>query len=121
MTEQDFWAIIESSWADSPKLDKRRAKALKTNDEELLTELSEELEDTILDNYKNRLADLDKDKFTEFIHRLEEKLYKIDRQEVQEYTDGSDDEVYEEQFGEEFERNTICSIESGSNREGWLS
>ncbi len=162
MTEQNFWAIIESSWADSPKLDKRRANALKTNDEELLTELSDELRDTILENYKNRLAELDKYNLTDFIHRLEEKLYRIDRQEVHEYTDGSDDgflycrcfivgmgqqyyemidkdpsratmdleaelfgflayEVYQEQFGEDFKRNTVFCIESGSNAEGWIS
>ena len=40
MTEQKFWEIIELSWADSPKLEKQRAKALKSNDEEILEELS---------------------------------------------------------------------------------
>jgi len=91
MTEQNFWEIIEKSWADSPKLDKQRAKALKSTDEEILEELSGELEDTILENYNKRLFSLDKDDFTKFIHILEERLYNIDREEIQEHTDGSDD------------------------------
>ena len=160
MTEQDFWKIIELSWSDSPEINKSRIKALQTNDEELLEELSGELEETIVENYKKRLLTLDKENFTDFLHILEEKLYKIDREEIQEYTDGSDDgflycrcfilgmgeqyykmidkdsskatmdleaetfgfsaySVYKENFGEEFERNTIHNIESCSNPEGW--
>lgn len=91
MTVQNFWEIIELSWAESPRLYKARAKALKTNDGELLEELSQELEDTILENYQKRLLSLDKDDFTKFIHILEKSLYKIDREEIQEHTDGSDD------------------------------
>jgi Protein of unknown function (DUF4240) len=160
MTEQKFWEIIEMSWTDSPKLDKQRAKALKSNNEELLEELSGELEDTILENYSKRLVSLEKDDLTNFIHILEERLYHIDRQEIQEYTDGSDDGflycrcfvigmgqhyynmvdkdpskatmdleaelfgfaaygIYEEKFGEEFDRSSIHSIESCSNKNGW--
>lgn len=91
MTEQKFWEIIELSWTDSPKLEKKRAKALKNNDEELLEELSEGLEETILENYNKRLLALSKDDLTKFIHILEERLYNIDREKIQEYTDGSDD------------------------------
>jgi len=91
MTEQKFWEIIELSWADSPKLERQRAKALKSNDEEILEELSGELEGTILGNYNKRLLALDKDDLTKFIHILEERLYNIDREEIQEHTDGSDD------------------------------
>lgn len=160
MTEQECWRIIESSWEDSPKINEVREKALKTNDEDLLEELSGELEEEILENYNKRLLELEKDSFTDFIHILEEKLYKIDREEIQEYTDGSDDgflycrcfilgmgeqyynlidtnpskatmdleaesfgfaayKVYEEKFGEEFERNSVYCIESCSNQEGW--
>lgn len=160
MKEQEFWNIIEASWADSPGLNETREKALRTNDEELLEELSSELEETILENYVRRLNLLDKETLAGFIHVLEEKLYKIDREEIHEYTDGSDDgflycrcfilgmgeryynmvdkdpsaaamdleaesfgfsayEVYEEKFGEEFERNSVHSIESCSNQEGW--
>jgi hypothetical protein len=43
MSEQNFWKLIETSWADSPELDKKRMKALETNDENLLYELDEAL------------------------------------------------------------------------------
>lgn len=91
MTEQKFWELIESSWADSSELNKIRAKALETNDEGLLEDLSSKLQKTILKNYKKRLLLLDKEDFTKFIHILEEKIFNIDREEIHEYTDGSDD------------------------------
>ncbi len=91
MTQQNFWEIIESAWADSPELNKTRLKALKSNDQELIEVLSGELEYTILENYKKRLLALKKEELTSFIHILEERLYHIDRGEIQEYTDGSDD------------------------------
>lgn len=162
MTVQAFWQIIEASWADAPELNRKRQEALKSNDEELLEELSEALSDTILENYEKRLAELDKKSLTAFIHLLEERLYHIDREEIHEYTDGSDDgflycrcfilgmgeryynmvdkdpsqatmdleaesfgfaaySVYEDKFGDEFDRYSIHSIESGSNEEGWKS
>ena len=160
MNEQAFWEIIESSWKDSPELYKMKTKALATNDEELLEELSGKLQTEILENYNKRLFLLDKEEFTRFIHILEEKLFNIDRQEIQEYTDGSDDgflycrcfivgmgeeyynlidknpskaamdleaesfgfsayAIYQEKFGEEFDRNSIHCIESCSNYQGW--
>lgn len=162
MNEQIFWETIESSWADSPELYKLRSKALETNDGDFLEELSSEVEVKILENYKARLSQFDKENFTEFIHILEEKLFKIDREEIQQYTDGSDDgflycrcfivamgeqyynsvdknpskatmdveaetfgfsaySVYQEKFGEEFDRNSIYCIESCSNKDGWKS
>jgi hypothetical protein len=91
MTEQEFWKIIELSWKDLPNADKKRADALETNDEELLEELSEFLTGEILEKYKKRLLLLDKKEFTEFIHILEERLFNLDREEIHEFTDGSDD------------------------------
>ena len=91
MTEKQFWEIIELSWQDSPKLYELRTMALETNDEELLERLSGEIENEILENYNKRLFLLGKEEFTKFIHILEEKLFNIDREEIREYTDGSDD------------------------------
>lgn len=91
MTEQEFWKIIELSWEDSPDLFKKRANALETNDEELLEDLSEVLSDKIFENYQKRLFQINKQELTDFIHILEEKLFNIDREEIQEFTDGSDD------------------------------
>ena len=91
MTEHTFWEIIELSWADSPKLYHQRTKALRSTDQEILEELSGELGDTVLENYNKRLLALNKDELTKFIHILEERLYNIDRKEIHEHTDGSDD------------------------------
>ena len=91
MNEQVFWETIESSWADSPELYQERAEALETNDDELLEELVKATDGEVLENYKKRLRAFDKDTLTKFTHILEEKLFKIDREEIQEYTDGSDD------------------------------
>lgn len=91
MTTSQFWKIIEASWGDSPKLFKKRAQVLKSNDEETLVELSEELSETVLRNYNKRLHLLNKDDLTAFIHILEERLYNLDREEIHMYTDGSDD------------------------------
>jgi hypothetical protein len=160
MTEQTCWDIIEMSWAASPELNEKRKAALESNNEELLEELSGELSDTILENYRKQLVALSKDDLTTFIHMLEERLFNIDREEIQEHTDGSDDgflycrcfilgmgqtyynmidkepskatydleaelfgflayEVYEDNFGEEFDRYSIHCIESCSNEAGW--
>lgn len=91
MNEQAFWGIIESSWADSPELYNLRTKALETNEEAVLEDLSRGIEEEIVQNYREKLLLLGKEEFTNFIHILEEKLFAIDRKEIQEYTDGSDD------------------------------
>ena len=91
MTDTTFWELIDLAWSDSPDLHDKRKLALETNDEELLLELSEKLSTTILENYNSRLLSLDKGDLVSFIHILEEKLYRIDRQDIHEYTDGSDD------------------------------
>ncbi len=162
MTEKIFWETIELSWADSPELYDLREEALKTNDEELLEELSQGIDEKIVENYNKRLFSFGKEDLTEFIHILEEKLFNIDREEIHEFTDGSDDgflycrcfivgmgekyynlidknpskatmdleaeafgfsayTIYQEKFGEEFERDSVYCIESGSNTEGWNS
>lgn len=91
MSLENFWKVIEQSWQDSPELDSKRMEALETNDEDLLEELMEDLEESILENYQKRLAQLSKEELTGFIHTLEERFYHIDRQEIHDYTDGSDD------------------------------
>ena len=91
MTEQQFWEIIEKSWADAPNLNQKRINATKTNEEELLSDLHNLFENEILDNFSTRLFELNKIDLTAFIHILEEKIYDIDRAEIHDYTDGSDD------------------------------
>lgn len=91
MTEQIFWQIIESAWTDFPSLNQQRLQAVEDNDEEALQELSEALENEVFDSFKHKIRELNQENLTKFIHILEEKIYNIDRAEIQEYTDGSDD------------------------------
>jgi hypothetical protein len=91
MTESLFWEIIDSAWTKSALIEKRRVKALRNNDPELLQGLSEDLFGAVLNNYNKRLVLLGKPDLTAFIHILEEKLYDLDRAEIHEFADGSDD------------------------------
>ena len=51
----------------------------------------EYIDEDLIPHYQLELKQLNKDEFTSFIHKLEERLYQIDRKEIHEYTDGSDD------------------------------
>nr|WP_295871593.1 DUF4240 domain-containing protein [uncultured Chitinophaga sp.] len=91
MNEANFWQLIETAWSSSPELNAARRLALRTNDPFLLESLSYELTDVIGECLRQLLETLDKPALTAFILLMEEKLYHIDRHEVQQYTDGSDD------------------------------
>lgn len=156
-----FWQTIENIWESTPEMNTKRLEVLETNEEDLIMELSGEMcQELFLSNFKAELSRLTKEAITEFIHTLEERLYHMDREEIHEYTDGSEDGflycrcfivgmgkeyyekidktpslatmdaeaelagfeaymIYKDLFGEEFERNTIHCIESGSNRDAW--
>lgn len=92
MTESLFWEIIDSAWTKNAQIEKKRVKALRNNDPELLAALGEELWGSVLNNYNKRLVLLGKPDLTAFIHILEEKLYAIDRAEIHEFVGGSDDD-----------------------------
>ncbi|MFY0254436.1 DUF4240 domain-containing protein [Chitinophaga sp. 30R24] len=91
MNEFTFWQIIEGAWAASPELLAMRDLALKTNDPALIEELTGELYGTITNNIKDILLALPKEELAGFNLQMEEKLYRIDRKDIHEYTDGSDD------------------------------
>ncbi|PUZ27459.1 Protein of unknown function [Chitinophaga costaii] len=91
MNEELFWELIEASWADAPEDNEDRLKALETNDEDELLELSDTMTDVIVHNYRERLAALDQASLTAFLRILEEKLFHLDRKEIHNNTDGSDD------------------------------
>ncbi|MGN7822200.1 DUF4240 domain-containing protein [Chitinophaga sp. 22536] len=91
MNEANFWQLIETAWSVSPELNAARRLALRTNDPFLLESLSYELTDVIGENLRQVLQTLDKASLASFLLTMEQKLYHIDRQEVQQYTDGSDD------------------------------
>lgn len=160
MNEFKFWHIIEDAWAASPALLEMRNAVLKTNDAVLVEDLTGEVYGSITNNIRDLLLELNKEELTAFNHIMEEKLFRIDREDIHQYTDGSDDGflycrcfivgmgrayyemieenpskatcdaeaeivgfigymVYLELFGEEFERNTVHCIETGSNTRGW--
>jgi hypothetical protein len=160
MDEQKFWRLIEDAWKSRPLLNDLRQQALQTNDPDLFEGLSFGLDDEVTEGLEESLGKLNKEELTGFIHILEEKLHRIDREEIHAYTDGSDDgflycrgfivgmgetyytmvdknpakatmdaeaesvcftgyQVYKARFGEDFEKNSIHSTESGSNSLGW--
>ncbi|PUZ29224.1 hypothetical protein DCC81_07100 [Chitinophaga parva] len=160
MDEALFWQLIEASWTDSPEDNEDRIDALETNDEDELLELADTMSDVIMHNYRRRLGELDKPSMAAFLRILEVKMYELDRKEIHDHLDGSDDgfvyargfvifmgeeyfnkinedpsqgtfdtrceefvfegySIYEEKFEEPFERYQVCSVETGSNKEGW--
>jgi hypothetical protein len=83
----DLWQLIEDAWAKAaPKLAKARAKPTEDNVEDL-DEGAEKMCDALLVELKK----LDKAALLAVDRQLERALYEIDRQEIQEVTDGSDD------------------------------
>ncbi|BAV09345.1 Protein of unknown function [Filimonas lacunae] len=91
MNEQKFWEIIETAWAASPELNSLRLETLVNNHPSQIEELNLALNDIITDNYCTILYTLEKEPFQKYVQILEEKLHHIDRKEIHEYTDGSDD------------------------------
>jgi hypothetical protein len=83
----DLWELIEEAWAKAaPKLAKARAKPTEENLEDL-DEAAEKMTAVL----EKRLDELDKASLIAVDRQLERALYQIDRQEIQEVTDGSDD------------------------------
>ncbi len=160
MNELDFWKLIESAWASVPLLDELRREALKTNKADLFEGLSFGLDDEVSEAIAERLRELPREDLVQFNHLMEEKLFRLDREEIHRHTDGSDDgflycrgfivgmgeryyslvnadpskatpdveaasipfvgyQVYEDQCGEAFPRESVYPIASGSNPDGW--
>src|SRR6266481_5540696 len=91
MDDSRFWAMIESAWrAVGGKLEVRE----KLSEGELSAEEAEgllESLDAVIPELRNQLNQLSAADLLAFDRILERKLYDIDRAEIQEYTDGSDD------------------------------
>lgn len=91
MDEQRFWTLIESAWQSIGGKAKTRAKLAEGNlDEEKAEKLVVWLDD-VVPALEKLLDPLSRDELLEFDRHLEAKLYEIDRMDVQEFTDGSDD------------------------------
>src|SRR5262249_60498634 len=91
MNEEQFWSFIEGAWnvVGGYKDERKRLSASQLSDEEA-EELVAEL-DEVIPALRTRLDRLSADELLTFDRILERKLYDLDRAEVQEATDGSDD------------------------------
>lgn len=91
MDEHRFWEIIDKAWQDVDKKGTIRAKLMKgIPSDSLIDECFEKLEDVIAEIEK-QLDKLSAEDLLQFDRILERKLYDIDREDVHEHTEGSDD------------------------------
>ncbi len=91
MNDQRFWALIEQAWQSIGGKTKTRTKLAEGNlDEEKAEKLVAWLDD-VIPALEKLLDELSREDLLAFDRVLERKLYDIDRMDVQEFTDGSDD------------------------------
>lgn len=91
MNDIHFWAMIESAWkAVGGRLQARQKLATGKLSQDKAEELQEILED-VIPALQKQLNLLSAEDLLAFDRILERKLYDIDREDIQEYTDGSDD------------------------------
>ena len=101
MDEERFWKIIEDAWASDRRLVDFRDAALSTLQSEAAKDEFEEEhgddgacipnEDVFMSSIESSLDSLTQEDLRQFDAILEKKLFDIDRQEIHEFTDGSDD------------------------------
>jgi hypothetical protein len=93
MDEKRFWSTIEKAWDSVGGFRTERDKLAKGK---LSDDEGDELAEAVSEMAAalgKELSDLKKEDLLEFDRILERKLYAIDRAEIQEYTNGSDDGV----------------------------
>jgi hypothetical protein len=84
-----FWSLIEAAWPDTEQATmlRQRAFAGELEDSDDLYTVQKQM----LANLEDALNRLNATDLLAFDRTLEQRLYDIDREDVQEYTDGSDD------------------------------
>jgi hypothetical protein len=91
MDESRFWSMIEAAWRTVGGKSKPRQRLAQGRlSEDRAFALQEELEE-VIPALREQLATLSADDLLAFDRILERKLYDIDRADIQERTDGSDD------------------------------
>ena len=91
MDETRFWAMIEKAWKIVDEQAKRRKKLVAGKlSEDDAEDLVDDMHDMLLE-MREALGKLSAEDLLAFDRILERKLYDIDRAEIQEHTDGSDD------------------------------
>jgi hypothetical protein len=92
MDDKRFWSMIEDAWQDAEGSAPARKKLAQGKlDEEGAMELAQQSLDAFAPALQTSLEQLAKDELLQFDRILERKLYDIDRADIQECTDGSDD------------------------------
>ncbi|HEY8936479.1 MAG TPA: DUF4240 domain-containing protein [Cyclobacteriaceae bacterium] len=97
MTEQIFWQLIEEAWQHvAPDLAKRRHELAYSSTEmkeesELGNDFASVIDEDIVEYLTEKLKEVDQVELQAFDKILEQKLYDIDREDIQQFTDGSDD------------------------------
>jgi hypothetical protein len=88
-----FWALLEDAWrACSKKVQAARAALITRDpDDETDTELIDEALEDIVEALETRFEEMPQSELAAMDRVLEQKLYDLDRAEIQEITDGSDD------------------------------
>ena len=94
--EARFWALVESAWAACGPQAARVRHFLVTrdpavDDSSVSPDALATWTDQFLTQLRRQSADLSSAELTDLDRVLERKLYDLDREEIHEYTDGSDD------------------------------
>lgn len=92
MDETRFWSIIESAWEGvEGQAEARRKFAAGELSEDEARGLAKLLRETVMPAMLERLEKLPADELLGFQRILERKLYDLDRADIAEYAEGSDD------------------------------
>ncbi|MEV6346753.1 hypothetical protein [Actinoplanes sp. NPDC051851] len=92
--EDRFWSLLESAWEACGPEAQRAREALVSRDPAADEDGVDALDTWIkqfLANLESLSVDLSSDELTDLDRVLERRLYDIDREEIHEFTDGSDD------------------------------
>ncbi len=91
MNDNKFWQMIEDAWQNIGGFqNERHLLCLSELDEEQIENLSANL-NNFIESLEKALNELSAEDLMEFDRITERKLYQIDRSEIHEFTDGSDD------------------------------
>ncbi|MFT3786121.1 MAG: DUF4240 domain-containing protein [Tepidisphaeraceae bacterium] len=92
MDDKQFWSMIEQAWSGTDgSAEARQQLAQGELDEEGAEQLVHQSWTEVVPALQAALEQLSKDDLLQFDRILERKLFDLDRAEIQQYTDGSDD------------------------------
>lgn len=91
MNEDQFWQSIETAWSQAGGFSEHRASLATSLSEEVDAQQLDEPLFRVIDFLRRYLQELPQADLLEYDRILERKLYEIDRSEIQQFTDGSDD------------------------------